>query len=84
MSAASYPTLLGMKIYKTNFLKLYFPFFMSGSTAYFGIAYVHTKLSNAPDNKWVDIVQNVENANVQQTLRSDATEYLKKLHSGNH
>lgn len=37
-------TFLGMKVYKTNFLKVYFPFMLSGSTMFFAMSYVHTKL----------------------------------------
>eukprot|EP00842_Homolaphlyctis_polyrhiza_P005088 jgi/Hompol1/5580/HPOL_004554-RA len=46
MSAAAYPTLFGARIWPAHFLKLYFPFFITGATAYFGVAYIHTKLSD--------------------------------------
>ncbi|EGF80419.1 hypothetical protein BATDEDRAFT_88795 [Batrachochytrium dendrobatidis JAM81] len=81
MSAASYPRLFGMKVYKTSFLKLYLPFILSGSTVYFGVASIHTALTNAPDDKWVNIVNIVEAATKNQVLKNEATDYLKSLES---
>ncbi|KAI8922776.1 hypothetical protein BC831DRAFT_474303 [Entophlyctis helioformis] len=84
MSAPAYPTLFGKRIWPTTFLKFYFPFFMVGSTMYFLVAKAHTAMTNAADDKWVNIVSNVEEATARQKLKADAEAYLKKLASGDH
>ena len=42
--AGEYKTFLGQRVYKAPFLKLYFPFFLSGATIYFLFAFAHTKM----------------------------------------
>ncbi|KAL2913460.1 hypothetical protein HK105_207072 [Polyrhizophydium stewartii] len=81
---APYPTLFGARVWPTNFLKLWFPFFMTGSTAYFGVAYIHTKLMDAPDDKWVNIVKNVQDSTEAQNVRKEVETYLKKLETNKH
>jgi hypothetical protein len=57
---------------------LYFPFFISSTTIFFLFSAAHTALSNAPDDKWVKMVENVAEASRQQKLKAEAEEYLKK------
>ncbi len=43
-AAAAYKTFFGLRVYKSPFLKLYFPFVISGSTIYFLFSAAHTKM----------------------------------------
>ncbi|KAJ3277804.1 hypothetical protein HK104_002966, partial [Borealophlyctis nickersoniae] len=51
-----YPTFFGRPVYPTPILKVYWPFFLSGTLAFFLGSWAHTKLTNAPDDKWLNIV----------------------------
>ncbi|OAJ41155.1 hypothetical protein BDEG_24796 [Batrachochytrium dendrobatidis JEL423] len=80
MSAASYPRLFGMKVYKTSFLKLYLPFILSGSTVYFGVASIHTALTNVEyhlSTLWMKTVslllKKIDTSSTELTLGCQAT-----------
>ncbi|TPX75826.1 hypothetical protein CcCBS67573_g02884 [Chytriomyces confervae] len=49
-------TFLGMRVWPTSMLKPYFPFIVSGTTAYFLFNWVAVKLKDDPTDKWTEIV----------------------------
>ncbi|KAI8904722.1 hypothetical protein EDD86DRAFT_212655 [Gorgonomyces haynaldii] len=73
-------SIFGFKAYKSSYLKLYFPFIISGTTIFFLFSAAHTALSNAPDDKWVKIVENVAEGTKRQALKAEAEKYLKEHH----
>ncbi len=93
-TAAPFKTFLGHRVYQAPFLKLYFPFFLSGATIYFLFAFAHTKMMDRnlfssthladPQDKWLNIVDNVKKATAQQKLKNEALEYMDKHPQGAH
>lgn len=71
-------TLFGQRVWTSSYLKLYFPFIITGTTAFFLFGSAHTALSNAPDDKWNRIVQNGEEASKRQALKSAALAWSEK------
>ncbi|KAJ3274489.1 hypothetical protein HDV01_002617 [Terramyces sp. JEL0728] len=71
-------TFLGARVWPGNFLKLYFPFIISGSTIYFLVASTHTQLMDAPDDKWVGICDNVRESSAQTAMKQEAEKYLRE------
>ncbi|TPX71876.1 hypothetical protein SpCBS45565_g00807 [Spizellomyces sp. 'palustris'] len=55
-AAAPYRTFLGQRVWPATILKLYFPFFISGSMAFFLFSFAHTKMMDSPSAKWENIV----------------------------
>ncbi|TPX64527.1 hypothetical protein SpCBS45565_g05809 [Spizellomyces sp. 'palustris'] len=53
---APYYSWLGMRVYRVPLLKLYFPFYISGSLTFFLVAYLHAKMMSHPTGKWENIV----------------------------
>lgn len=79
MSSPAFRTFLGRRVWPGTYLKLYFPFIISSSTVFFLFGNVVTKLTDAPDDKWVNLVENVEASGRRQKLKSEAEEYFKSL-----
>ncbi|KAJ3071159.1 hypothetical protein HDU98_005735 [Podochytrium sp. JEL0797] len=75
MSATLNRTFLGMKVWPASMLKTYFPFLISGTTAYFMFNAAGTAMKNDPEDKWVKIVDNVRDASAQQKLKNEAADW---------
>ncbi|KAI8898339.1 hypothetical protein BC833DRAFT_590228 [Globomyces pollinis-pini] len=75
---AAYRTFLGTRVWPGNYLKLYFPFIITGTTSFFLFANVHTKLMNAPDGKWEHMMRNVSESTAAQKNKNDAVDYYFK------
>ncbi|KAI9099441.1 hypothetical protein DFS34DRAFT_617589 [Phlyctochytrium arcticum] len=80
MSSTTVPfrTFLGQRVWPASILKVYAPFFVSGSFAFFLFSFAHTKMMDAPDSKWVNIVNNVRDQTERQQLKAAATEYYEQ------
>ncbi|KAJ3039707.1 hypothetical protein HDV00_011939 [Rhizophlyctis rosea] len=75
-----YRTFFGRRVWPAPLLKLYWPFFISGSLTYFLIGYAHTKMMDAPDDKWALIVEKVDAAGAAQKLKAAASDYYEHHH----
>jgi hypothetical protein len=71
-------TFLGRRVWPAPFLKLYFPFFLSGSTIFFLFSFAHTKMMDNPQDKWLNIVANVKQATADQVHKNAASAYLEE------
>ncbi|TPX45279.1 hypothetical protein SeMB42_g04069 [Synchytrium endobioticum] len=78
MSAPAYRTFLGQRVWPGSFLKVYYPFFISGSLAFFLFSFAHTKMMNNPTDKWMNIVKDVQDATEKQKLRNEATQWFER------
>ncbi|KND02505.1 uncharacterized protein SPPG_09074 [Spizellomyces punctatus DAOM BR117] len=76
-AAAPYRTFLGQRVWPATILKLYFPFFISGSMAFFLFSFAHTKMMDSPSAKWENIVNNVRRDTARQKLKAAAGEYYE-------
>ncbi|KAJ3105284.1 hypothetical protein HDU96_008646 [Phlyctochytrium bullatum] len=93
MSTAAYRTFLGyrapgglpfsygpiflVRVWPATFLKLYFPFMISGSTIYFLFGAAHIGLMNDANDKWVNIVKNVKEASKKQVFKNEAANWYE-------
>ncbi|KAJ3075662.1 hypothetical protein HDU99_001496 [Rhizoclosmatium hyalinum] len=75
MSNAINRTFLGMRVWPASMLKTYFPFLISGTTAYFLFNFAGVKMRDDPTDKWANIVDNVRQASKQQALKNDASDW---------
>ncbi|TPX54784.1 hypothetical protein PhCBS80983_g05760 [Powellomyces hirtus] len=75
--APAYRTFLGQRVWPATLLKLYFPFFISGSMAFFLFSFAHTKMMSSSQDKWVNIVNNVRRDTERQKLKAAAGEYYQ-------
>ncbi|KAJ3086855.1 hypothetical protein HK102_012333 [Quaeritorhiza haematococci] len=82
MSAPAYRTFLGQRVWPVPILKLYWPFFISGSTAFFMFSWAHTKLMDDPTDKWVNIVENVNRDSALQKMKNEAAAWYEAKQKG--
>ncbi|KAJ3172907.1 hypothetical protein HDU87_007743 [Geranomyces variabilis] len=75
--AAPYRTFLGQRVWPATILRLYFPFFISGSTAFFLFSAAHTAMIGSSQDKWVNIVNNVRKNTEQTQLKAAAQAYAE-------
>ncbi|KAI8617223.1 hypothetical protein BC830DRAFT_1114386 [Chytriomyces sp. MP71] len=68
-------TFLGMRVWPASMLKTYFPFLLSGTTAYFLFNFAAVKMLDDPTDKWANIVENVRQASKQQALKNEAADW---------
>ncbi|KAI9350177.1 hypothetical protein BDR26DRAFT_1003821 [Obelidium mucronatum] len=76
--AALNRTFLGMKVWPASMLKTYFPFLISGTTAYFLFNFAGVKLRDDPTDKWAKVVENVREASAQQALKNEAAAWYNE------
>ncbi|KAJ3226003.1 hypothetical protein HDU81_007548 [Chytriomyces hyalinus] len=68
-------TFLGQRVWPTSMLKPYFPFIISGTTAYFLFNWVAVKLKDDPTDKWTEIVNIVRDASETQKVKNEAADW---------
>ncbi|KAJ3021064.1 UNVERIFIED_CONTAM: hypothetical protein HDU68_009816 [Siphonaria sp. JEL0065] len=76
--AALNRTFLGMRVWPASILKTYFPFIISGTTAYFLFNFAGVKLKDDPTDKWANIVANVKSASEQQAIKNEAADWYNE------
>ncbi|KAJ3016524.1 hypothetical protein HKX48_003999 [Thoreauomyces humboldtii] len=75
--APAFRTFWGQRVWPAPILRLYAPFFVSGSLAFFTFSWAHTKMMNSPEDKWINIVNNVRDATERQKLKAAAGDYME-------
>ncbi|KAJ3149891.1 hypothetical protein HK101_001999 [Irineochytrium annulatum] len=61
-----------------TFLKLYWPFMISGSTAFFLFSSAQVAMQNDPHDKWVNLTRNVDEAAKAQVLKAEAATWYEE------
>ncbi|KAJ3054795.1 hypothetical protein HK097_000787 [Rhizophlyctis rosea] len=72
-----FKTLFGRRVWPANILRVYWPFYLSGTFTFFLFSYFHTKLMNSPEDKWINIVNNVRRDTERTKLKNAATQYFE-------
>ncbi|KAJ3415510.1 hypothetical protein HDV05_004712 [Chytridiales sp. JEL 0842] len=78
MASAATRTFLGFKVWPANILKVYWPFMVSGSLAYFLFGSAATAMLNEPTSKWANISNNVKEESKKQVLKTEAANWLEE------
>ncbi|KAI8809934.1 hypothetical protein BJ742DRAFT_802974 [Cladochytrium replicatum] len=73
-----YKTFFGQRVWPAPILRLYYPFFFSGSLAYFGFAAAHFGMMNDPNDKWDKIVDNAKKSTEDNLAFNAASIWYEK------
>ncbi|KAJ3377310.1 hypothetical protein HDU92_008441, partial [Lobulomyces angularis] len=83
-SKPAFRTFFGERVWSVPILRVYFPFFLSGTTSFFLFSYVHVLFSNDANDQWNKIVDNGNYSTAVQKLKNEASAYYEaELAKGN-
>ncbi len=66
------------RYYSAPLLKIYWPFMLSGTTAFFLFSAAHTAMTNDPNDKWNRIVLDVKTSSAEYKVKAQAIEWYNQ------
>ncbi|RKP02943.1 hypothetical protein CXG81DRAFT_3347, partial [Caulochytrium protostelioides] len=65
----------GSKVYQSSFLKMYWPFMMTGTFMFYSITAAHTALMNDPYDKWNNIMASTKKSGEETAELNKASDW---------